>query len=218
MSKKKMLILVTVAALLTVCMVGLTTAYLTSTSDAIANVLEAGKTKVTEEEPSWDPEDPHPLLPGKVYAKDPTATLKAGSVPSYVFMEVTAPKALRDILDDDAGYPTVSTDWKWYKDVENGSSVTSIYYYSGTALEGIEDVSGEDIKLAPLFEQIKIKADATEDELIAALGSADETATVSIEVVSKSCQMEGFANAKDAYDAAFAPAPVEEPPAEESAE
>lgn len=215
MSRKKLGILITALALVTVCMVSLTTAYLTSTSDPITNVLEAGKTKVTEKEPEWDPEDPHPLIPGKVYAKDPTATLKEGSVPSYVFMEVTATKALRDILDEEAGYPTVNTDWTWYKNVEAGASVTSIYYYSGTLLDGIEDVSDADIELPPLFEQIKIKADATEDELIAALGSASETATTNISVVAKSCQKEGFASATAAYDVAFGPAPVTEPPAEE---
>ena len=205
MSNKRLAILVLSLALVMVCMVGATTAYLTSTSDAITNVLEAGKTTVTEEEPEWDPEDPHPLIPGKVYAKDPTATLKAGSVPSYVFMEVTATSALRAILDSTAGYPTVNTDWTKYKDVTNGTSVTSVYYYSGTALDGIEDVSDEDIKLAPLFEQIKIKADATADELTAALGTAS---TADISVVSKSCQKEGFDSAAAAYEAAFAPAPV----------
>ena len=205
MSNKRLAILVVSLALVMVCMVGATTAYLTSTSDTIKNVLEAGKTTVTEEEPEWKPNDPHPLIPGKVYAKDPTATLKAGSVPSYVFMEVTATSALRAILDSSAGYPTVNTNWTWYKDVTNGTSVTSVYYYSGTALDGMKDVSNEDIELAPLFEQIKIKADATEDQLAAALGNASET---NISVVSKSCQKEGFSSATAAYDAAFAPAPV----------
>ena len=205
MSNKRLAILVLSLALVMVCMVGATTAYLTSTSNAITNVLEAGKTTVTEEEPEWNPEDPHPLIPGKVYAKDPTATLKVGSVPSYVFMEVTATSALRSILDNSAGYPTVNTDWTWYKDVTNGTSVTSVYYYSGTALDGFEDVSAEDIELPPLFTQIKIKADATADELTAAVGGASET---NISVVSKSCQKEGFASATAAYDAAFAPAPV----------
>ena len=209
MSTKKLVVLVMSLALVMACMVGMTTAYLTSTSDPITNVLQAGKTEVTEEEPEWDPEDPHPLIPGSVYAKDPTATLKAGSVPSYVFMEVTATQAMRDILDATAGYPTVNADWTWYKDVENGTSITSIYYYSGTALDGIEGVSAEDIELAPLFEQIKIKADATADQLVAALGSASADATASISIVAKSCQKEGFNSAVSAYDAAFAPAPQE---------
>ena len=209
MPKRKLLTLVTAVALVLICSVSMTFSYISATSTTLTNKLDTPSTKVEQEEREWNSDEPHPLVPGQVYAKNPTATLKTGSVPSYVFMEVTASTALRSILDGTAGenveirYPSVNSDWMRIKGEEGDS--TFVYAYTGTALGGIEDVSEEDIVLPALFDEIKIKAGATDDDLKAALGGSGNDAK--IEIVTKACQTVGFANAVEAYEAVFGVTP-----------
>lgn len=199
MNRRKSLIsMVAVLVLVLSGVVGWTLAYITHTSDPLTNMLKAGKTEVSQEEPSWKPDEVHPIVPGAVYTKDPTPTLESGSISSYIFMEVTASAGLRAILDgtDTGNYPTVNSEWTL---LPGSTGNTLVYYYNGDKAT-FDGVSETDISLPPLFNNIKIKADATSDQLAAAVDSNGEA---EITVVTKSVQQEGFTSAEDAYTAAF---------------
>lgn len=205
-TRKKVLTLAIACILIMACLLTGTLAYISSTSTPIVNELTTADTTVTHEEPSWDPEDDHPLVPGIEFAKDPTPTLKEGSIKSYVFMEVEVSDALYAILDGaEAGaFPTVNTSWQLLGTKAGETEGSTVYVYASTDEDTYtfgEDtqLAPDDIALDPLFEKIAIKGDATNAQLTDALvnGAAE------IKVTTKSVQWEGFDTAAAAYNAVF---------------
>ncbi len=91
MKNKKVVALLAVAGLYASLLVGGTLAYFTD-QDVAVNKFTVGDVDIELEEPSWDIDKDHVLLPGVMHPKDPTITIESTSQPSYVFLEVKLDK------------------------------------------------------------------------------------------------------------------------------
>ena len=107
-TKSKALLLTLCAVLLVAASVLGTMAYLTST-DTVTNTFTVGKVEIKLDEAKVTAdgipvegaarvtENSYKLMPGNTYTKDPTVTVKAGIVESYVRMKVTFNNATKII-------------------------------------------------------------------------------------------------------------------------
>lgn len=99
---KKTIAMILALVLVLLCAVGATLAWMNDKTEEKTNTFTmGGGVDIGLEEHAYDPEDPdtitdveikedhnYPLVPGTVYAKDPTVTVKAGSEDCYLFVEV----------------------------------------------------------------------------------------------------------------------------------
>lgn len=252
-TKTKALLMSLCAVLLVAASVLGTMAYLTDSKD-VKNTFTVGNVTITLDEAKVDgngnaidkqgkrvtnladaervPGNAYKLLPGHTYTKDPTVTVLAPSVESYVRMKVTFNNASQIIAmctdpefaeDGPTGvenaFPLIrmvkfveANAAKWdgiipdnmvdteemladgkYFDAKN-DTLTYYFYYKETVKAPTADV--KDVKLATLFDSIKVPEWATGDQLKALQG-------FEINVVAEAIQADGFANA-DAAWAAFA--------------
>ena len=246
-TKTKALLMSLCAVLLVAASVLGTMAYLTDSKDVkntftVANVaIKLDEAKVDENGTQVVDKDGNPvarvteneykLLPGHTYTKDPTVTVLAPSVESYVRMKVTFNKASALIAmctdpefaeDGPTGvenaFPLIrmvkfveANAAKWdgiipdnmvdTKDMLNNTKycvydkaadTLTFYYYYTEPVAAID----ADVKLATLFDSIKVPEWATGDQLKALQG-------FEINVVAEAIQADGFENA-DAAWAAFA--------------
>lgn len=88
MKKKTILVAAIAVMLVAALVVGGTLAYFTDKSDAKVNTFTVGNVAIDLEEPNWNADESHTLLPGARYAKDPTITVKEGSQDAYVFLKL----------------------------------------------------------------------------------------------------------------------------------
>lgn len=88
MKKKTILVAAIAVMLVAALVVGGTLAYFTDKSDAKVNTFTVGNVAIKLEEPNWNANESHTLLPGVSYAKDPTITVKEGSQNAYVFLKL----------------------------------------------------------------------------------------------------------------------------------
>lgn len=150
------------------------------------------------------------LMPGHSYTKDPTVTVKAGSEEAYIRMIVTAEfdKKLTDEklamkLDniftgfDEASWKQVKKDVTTTGEGENAKTkITYEYRYikdnnPNTTFTAEKD---KDTALSPLFNNVVIPGEWTNDDL-AAIGG------VKITIVAEAIQADGFADAAAAWAA-----------------
>ena len=244
-TKTKALLMSLCAVLLVAASVLGTMAYLTDSKD-VKNTFTVGNVAIKLDEAKVDEngtqvvdkdgnpvarvtENEYKLLPGHTYVKDPTVTVLAPSVESYVRMKVTFNKASQIIAmctdpefaeDGPTGvenaFPLIrmvkfveANAAKWdgiipdnmvdteemladgkYFDAKN-DTLTYYFYYT----EPVAAIDA-DVKLATLFDSIKVPEWATGDQLKALQG-------FEINVVAEAIQADGFENA-DAAWAAFA--------------
>ena len=240
----------TKALLMSLCAVLLVAAsvlaYLTDSKD-VKNTFTVGNVAITLDEAKVDdngnaidkqgkrvtnladaervPGNAYKLLPNHTYTKDPTVTVLAPSVESYVRMKVTFNKASALIAmctdpefaeDGPTGvenaFPLIrmvkfveANAAKWdgiipdnmvdteemladakYFDAKN-DTLTYYFYYTETVA-----AIDADVKLATLFDSIKVPEWATGDQLKALQG-------FEINVVAEAIQADGFENADDAW-------------------
>lgn len=109
--RKKLVALSMAVLMLAVAVIGGTLAYFTDTTETKTNTFTVGNVDIDLTEPEWNKEETHNLMPGTVYAKDPTVTVSSakGSQPAWVFMEVSMNKfnswlRLFAITNDSANY------------------------------------------------------------------------------------------------------------------
>lgn len=88
MKKKTILVAAIAVMLVAALVVGGTLAYFTDKSDAKVNTFTVGNVAIDLEEPNWNADESHTLLPGARYAKDPTITVKKDSQDAYVFLKL----------------------------------------------------------------------------------------------------------------------------------
>ena len=210
---KKALLLTLCAVLLVVSTVFVTMAYLTSTTDVVKNTFTFGKVAISLDEAKVDlygvPEEgaarvtknDYKLIPGHTYTKDPTVTVKADSEESYIRMIVT----ISDLADVKAVFgedflPQYFVegwdDAKWITTgeiVEDAEKNTATYEFR--YFETVSTVDGEDKALEPLFTEIVIPGEVSNENL-AKLGELE------INVIANAIQADGFAG-PDAAWAAF---------------
>lgn len=94
--KKKILALALCTALVAIAVVGATLAYFTDTDDK-TNTFTVGKVGIELTEDEWDKEHKDDkvfptLMPGKVFAKDPTIVVDEDSQDSYLVLDVSINK------------------------------------------------------------------------------------------------------------------------------
>lgn len=217
---KILLLALCMAALIAVSVLG-TMAYLTST-DKVTNTFTVGKVDITLDEAKVNDAgvavtpaervkaNSYKLMPGHSYTKDPTVTVKAGSEKAYIRMIVTAEfdKKLTDEklamkLDniftgfDEASWKQVKKDVTTTGEGENAKTkITYEYRYikdnnPNTTFTAEKD---KDTALSPLFNNVVIPGEWTNDDL-AAIGG------VKITIVAEAIQADGFADAAAAWAA-----------------
>lgn len=91
MKKKTILVAAIAVMLVAALVVGGTLAYFTDTK-SVTNTFTVGNVAIKLEEPNWKANEPHTLVPGASYAKDPTITVEKGSQDAYVFLEINMNK------------------------------------------------------------------------------------------------------------------------------
>ncbi len=214
MKKTKVLLTLACAVLLVAASVMDTLAYLTST-DEVTNTFTVGQVKITLDEAKVGTdgkaltgddarrvqENSYKLMPGHVYDKDPTVTVKAGSEESYIKLVATVSKAneldaifakyqITDLTTVIGGYD--ATNWI----LQGGGSVkdteantrTYVFYYKEKVSAGEKDVVLDD-----LFETITVPAGLTNEDIKTI---QDMTITVKAYAI----QADGFANADAAWE------------------
>lgn len=109
-TKKKILSVVLVIALVAITVVGSSLAYFTDKTDTKTNAFTMGDVDIELYEPDWSENTDTTLMPSKSFDKDPYIGVKEGSQDTWVFMEVSVNKfnswlelngAYRDTLDVD---------------------------------------------------------------------------------------------------------------------
>ena len=246
-TKTKALMMSLCAVLLVAASVLGTMAYLTDSKD-VKNTFTVGNVTIKLDEAKVDEKgnlvknqddtladrvtrNEYKLLPGHTYVKDPTVTVLAPSVESYVRMKVTFNKASQIIAmctdpefaeDGPTGvenaYPLIRmvkfveanaakwdgiipdnmvdteemlADAKYFAYDAEADTLTYYFYYT----EPVAAIDA-DVKLATLFDSVKVPEWATGDQLKALQG-------FEINVVAEAIQADGFENV-DAAWAAFA--------------
>lgn len=249
-TKTKALLMSLCAVLLVAASVLGTMAYLTDSKD-VKNTFTVGNVTIKLDEAKVDEmgnlvknqdgtladrvtQNEYKLLPNHTYTKDPTVTVLAPSVESYVRMKVTFNKASALIAmctdpefaeDGPTGvenaFPLIrmvkfveanAAKWdgiipdnmeetgdmlasnKYFVADKTNNTLTYYFYYKETVKAPTADV--KDVKLATLFDSVKVPEWATGDQLKALQG-------FEINVVAEAIQADGFENA-DAAWAAFA--------------
>lgn len=246
-TKTKALLMSLCAVLLVAASVLGTMAYLTDSKD-VKNTFTVGNVTIKLDEAKVDEKgnlvknqddtladrvtrNEYKLLPGHTYVKDPTVTVLAPSVESYVRMKVTFNKASQIIAmctdpefaeDGPTGvenaYPLIRmvkfveanaakwdgiipdnmvdteemlADAKYFAYDAEADTLTYYFYYT----EPVAAIDA-DVKLATLFDSVKVPEWATGDQLKALQG-------FEINMVAEAIQADGFENV-DAAWAAFA--------------
>lgn len=215
---KKALLLALCAVLLVAATVMGTMAYLTA-SDTVTNTFTVGKVAIKLDEAKVNADgkpvdkggevvteldkaerikaNQYKLMPGHTYTKDPTVTVLTGSEESYIRLLVTV-KFENDLTDAQlatkldgifTGYDKV--EWPLNKKTVSGDKKTITYEYR---YKGTVAADKSDVKLAPLFTQINVPGDWTNDTL-KKLGNFD------INIVAQAIQTDGFKDADTAWGA-----------------
>ena len=211
----KALALAGAAILLVVGSVLGTLAWLTDT-EVVTNTITVGKVAITLDEDDITNDDPtvrvtensYKLIPGQVYTKDPTVTVKANSEDCYVRVMITVDKTdmwnaacaknskpnatfnLADFVDIQSGWTLKTT-----TPDNEAKTVTYEYRYDTKVL-----AKNVDQKLTAVFTKLTIPADWDNAELGCFTGDA------TIDVVAHAIQAEGFDDAAEAWAAFDTPA------------
>lgn len=174
--KKKVSIMIAAVSILlgTVLGAGLTSAYLTQTTNALENTFTVGRIKAdlveyTDGGREWDDgTDGKNMYPGKSQEKRPVMSIEADSVDCYAYLKIEG----ADALDAQGflityglslGDVTASTasgfnaaDWE---KVSDGAGLDGIYHYIGEhAQDGIVPSSGRVTLLEePIFDRVTYK-------------------------------------------------------------
>ena len=208
MKKMKTVLLCISLSLLVFASVIGTLSYLTDTEEVV-NTFTVGNVDITLDEADVDElgavisndrvkENEYHLIPGGVYVKDPTVTVKKGSEASYIRMLVTISDMadIKAVLGDGflpenyvEGYDKAV--WKCVKITDNGDDTAT---YEFRYKDSVDKVSADKV-LEPLFEKIKVPGEITGEELA-------QISEMKISVIGNAIQKTGFEN-EDAAWAAF---------------
>lgn len=195
---KKIIVAASLCAAIGATAVAGTLAYFTDTAEK-TNVLTVGDVSITLDEPNWDSEGSNAaqdIVAGRDILKDPTITLDAGSVESYVGMTITMPKAVYTASSLSGGdvlsFAMNTSDeggWKFVDKKETENSVTLAYVFTE------KRAAGENT--TPLFNKISVADSAT------AADFKDLGEDFSIVAKAYAVQAESFTAAEEALKAAF---------------
>ena len=149
--KKRTIALLCAAMMVVGIAAGGTLAWLVSKPDSVTNTFTTSDVDITLTEPEGEKNDyKFQMVPGKSITKDPKVTVTAGSLDSYIFVEITKSNNYDQFLDDYA----VADGW-----TAVGDSAPGVYYREYTS----SDVAVDYQILAN--NQVKVSADVTKDEM-----------------------------------------------------
>ncbi len=223
-NSKIWILLTSIVLILSITVIG-TLAFLIDTDEVIntftvgnvqlkldeACVNEAGETVVGEDRVT---SNEYKLMPGGVYAKDPTVTVLSGSEDAYIRMILTIHNhdAVQAIVDNprhnlNGDYRGLLVNWAdgiWSYEtctVDAAANTISFEFRYHTTVSG-HNPNGlaEDVVLEPLFTALSVPGTVNGDELAALMGDNGES--FQIDVVAHAIQSYSFADA-DAAWAAF---------------
>lgn len=215
-TKTKALLMSLCAVLLVAASVLGTMAYLTDSKD-VKNTFTVGNVAITLDEAKVDdngnainkqgnqvtnladaervPGNAYKLLPGHTYTKDPTVTVLAPSVESYVKMTVTFTKANAldaifaptgaDLTSIFGGYDAAT--WIYKGNTKEGDTRTYEFWYKTTV-----DATAAAQTLEPLFTSIIVPGTINNDQLKSIDG-------MTINVNAYAIQADGFKDAAEAW-------------------
>lgn len=115
----KKFISVVAVALVLCCVVGGTLAWLQDKTDPVVNTFTYGDINIDLKETTSD----YKMVPGGTIAKDPTATVKAGSEDCYLFVKIEKSANYSTYLNDYA----VAGGWTQLTEAD-GTPVAGVYY------------------------------------------------------------------------------------------
>ena len=148
--KKRTLALLCAVTMVIGIAVGGSLAWLVSKPDSVTNTFTTSDVDITLTEPEGKKNNyEFQMVPGKTITKDPKVTVTAGSLDSYIFVEITKSKNYDEFLD---GY-TVTNDWKAVPDTDN------VYYREYTSSD-----SSVDYQILA-NNQVKVSADVTKADM-----------------------------------------------------
>ncbi len=203
---RKILTLALCAVLLVSATVAGTLAYLTST-DSVENTFSVGSVAIILDEAKANADgtlvegadrvkaNSYKLMPGHTYNKDPMVTVKADSEESYIRMIVTInEKADLDAIGINTlevfqGYSSTKWELASQQAGDNDTMVYEFRYYTTVSTVGASAKA-----LEPLFTQIKVPGDITNEQL-------NTIAGLEIKIVANAIQADGFADANAAWNA-----------------
>ena len=183
------------------CLVGVTVAWLTSTTGEVKNIFTVGDVEITLDEAVVDvygvdqgtrttTGNTYKLIPGHSYVKDPKVYVNSISEPCYVFVEVV--NNISAIESKDTDYVTIA------KQMENLGWTridgTDIYYYN-TVVD--PTAANADLTLE-VFANFKIADDANVSEY-----ATTDTNKSYITIKAYAVQKDGFNDAVSAWNEAF---------------
>ena len=118
--KKKIFIPIIALALVVCCAVGGTIAWLTDVTDPVKNTFTVGNISIELKE---TPVETYKMVPGCTIAKDPTATVKAGSEDCYLFVKVEKSANFDTFMTfETADGWTVLSEGVYYREVKNNAA------------------------------------------------------------------------------------------------
>lgn len=120
--KKKSVALVLALALVVVCIVGGTLAWLTATTGEVKNTFTTSDVNITLSETAGGQNHEFQMIPGYTITKDPKVTVTAGSEKCYLFVKLVE-------SDNFEGFMTyeLASDWIQLQD-GNSADVPGVYY------------------------------------------------------------------------------------------
>lgn len=120
--KKKSLALVLALAMIVVCVVGGTLAWLTAKTSDVKNTFTTSDVSITLEETKGGNNKEFKMIPGYTIAKDPKVTVLAGSEKCYLFVKVDKSANFDSFMTYD-----MATGWTQLKDASN-NDVPGVFY------------------------------------------------------------------------------------------
>lgn len=125
--KKKIALLMAVVMLFGMTVAG-TLAWLQAKSNPVVNTFTVGKIEIDLNETDVDNDsstkaNTYKVVPGNKYVKDPVVTVKAGSEPCYVFVEIVEEGNTFDTDDKYIQFEINTDDWTLV------TGETNVYYY-----------------------------------------------------------------------------------------
>lgn len=216
-SKRSLLIMISLMLALTTAALG-TVAYMTD-QDTVTNNFTVGNVDIFVDEenvdkdpkpdgtiPDRDQDNDYKLVPGGVYKKDPTLTVKAGSEACYVRMRVQMNcYAALNAITGKTGYDllntfvTINSDWQAYGNpvVNPGTNVISYEFRYKPVTPGeteIVNAGAANKTLQALFNTFSVPVTFTGNDLSKLSG-------FKMQVFGDAVQTEAFANAEKAWEA-----------------
>ena len=139
--KKKSLALVLALAMIVVCVVGGTLAWLTATTGSVTNTFTYGDINITLAETTGTS---YKMIPGYTIDKDPKVTVKAGSEKCYLFVKVDKSANFDNFMTC-----TIATGWTaldgvngvYYRVVDTSTADQPFYVLAGNQVTVSGDVT-----------------------------------------------------------------------------